>query len=179
MSVVQIKDNIFWVGVMDPELEVFDIIMKTEYGTSYNSYLVRGEEKIALIDSVKEEFFEEYLARLEQVVDLEQIDYLVVNHTEPDHAGSIEKLLDLIPGLTIVGHPNAVEFLREICNRDFPYQIISNRSEIALGGKTLHFINALLLHWPDTMYTYVKEDKLLLAVIILMNVYSMILLIKI
>lgn len=163
MSVVQIKDNIFWVGVMDPELEVFDIIMKTEYGTSYNSYLVRGEEKIALIDSVKEEFFEEYLARLEQVVDLEQIDYLVVNHTEPDHAGSIEKLLDLIPGLTIVGHPNAVEFLREICNRDFPYQIISNRSEIALGGKTLHFINALLLHWPDTMYTYVKEDKILFS----------------
>ena len=163
MSVMQIKDNIFWVGVMDPELEVFDIIMKTEYGTSYNSYLVRGEEKIALIDSVKEEFFEEHLARLKQVVDLEQIDYLIVNHTEPDHAGSIEKLLNLIPGLTIVGHANAVEFLREVCNCDFPYQMIRNRSEIDLGGKTLHFINALLLHWPDTMYTYVKEDKVLFS----------------
>ena len=163
MSVMQIKDNIFWVGVMDPELEVFDIIMKTEYGTSYNSYLVRGEEKIALIDSVKEEFFEEYLARLKQLVDLEQIDYLIVNHTEPDHAGSIEKLLNLIPGLTIVGHANAVEFLREVCNCDFPYQMIRNRSEIDLGGKTLHFINALLLHWPDTMYTYVKEDKVLFS----------------
>ena len=74
MAALQIKDNIFWVGVLDPELEVFDIIMKTKYGTSYNSYLVRGEEKIALIDSVKEEFFEEYLAQLRQVVDLEQID---------------------------------------------------------------------------------------------------------
>ena len=128
MAAVQIYDNIFWVGVMDPELEVFDIIMKTEYGTSYNSYLVRGEEKIALIDSVKEEFFDEYLAQLKQVVDLEQIDYLIVNHTEPDHAGSIEKLLNLIPGLTIVGHANAVEFLREVCNCDFPYQMIRSRS---------------------------------------------------
>ncbi|HHW61550.1 MAG TPA: MBL fold metallo-hydrolase [Syntrophomonadaceae bacterium] len=163
MSVIQIKDDIFWVGVMDPELEVFDIIMKTEYGTSYNSYLVRGEEKIALIDSVKEEFFEEYLAQLAQVVNLEEIDYLIVNHTEPDHAGSIAKLLDLIPGLIIVGHANAVEFLREVCNRDFAYQMISNRSEIDLGGKTLHFINALSLHWPDTMYTYVKEDKVLFS----------------
>ncbi|MGI6435998.1 MAG: (4Fe-4S)-binding protein [Syntrophomonadaceae bacterium] len=163
MSVVQIKDNVFWVGVLDPELEVFDIIMKTEHGTSYNSYLVRGEDKIALIDSVKEEFFEEHLAKLKQVVELEQINYLIVNHTEPDHSGSIARLLGLIPGLTIVGHANAVEFLRGVCNCDFPYQMIRNRSEIDLGGKTLHFINALLLHWPDTMYTYVKEDKILFS----------------
>lgn len=163
MNAVKIKDNVFWVGALDPELRVFDIIMKTKYGTSYNAYLVQGEEKAALIDCVKEEFFEEYLAGLKQMINLNQINYLVVNHTEPDHSGSIRRLLDLVPDLTIIGHLNAIEFLHEVCNREFKYEIIRNGSEIGLGGKTLHFINALLLHWPDTMYTYLKEDKILFS----------------
>ncbi|MGS0765315.1 (4Fe-4S)-binding protein [Syntrophomonas curvata] len=163
MNAVEIKDNVFWAGALDPELRVFDIIMKTKYGTSYNAYVVRGEEKVALIDCVKEKFFEEYLAKLKQVINLDQIDYLVVNHTEPDHAGSVSKLLDLAPALTIVGHLNAIEFLREVCNREFRYELIRNGTEIDLGGKTLRFINALLLHWPDTMYTYIKEDKILFS----------------
>lgn len=163
MNAVKIVNDVLWVGVLDPELRVFDIIMKTEYGTSYNAYVVNGKEKTALIDTVAEEFFEQYLDNLKQIADLDRIEYLIVNHTEPDHSGSIERLLDLLPDLTIVGHANAIEFLREVCNRDFKYQIISSGSEIDLGGKTLHFINALSLHWPDTMYTYIKEDKVLFS----------------
>lgn len=158
-----IKDNIYWVGMLDPKLKVFDLVMETPNGTSYNSYLVKGNEKSALIDTVKSEFVDDYLDGLKKLIDLSAIDYLVVNHTEPDHAGSIEKLISLNPAITIVGHPNAIEFLREICNCDFQYKYVANGSEIDLGGKTLHFINALLLHWPDTMYTYIKEDKILFS----------------
>ncbi|MGR6836030.1 (4Fe-4S)-binding protein [Syntrophomonas erecta] len=160
---MQITDNVYWVGVLDKDLEVFDLLMKTPHGTSYNSYLVKGKEKSALIDTVHSGFLNEFLDNLKEIIDVEEIDYLVVNHTEPDHAGSIEKLLDLNPALTILGHPNAIEFLREVCNRDFSFKYVADGSEIELGGKTLQFINALLLHWPDTMYTYIKEDKILFS----------------
>lgn len=160
---MKIKENIYWVGVPDPDLKIFDLLMETPHGTSYNSYLIKGQEKTALIDTVKSEFIKQYLDNLEKLVDVKDLDYLIVSHTEPDHSGCIEKLLDLNPGLTIVGHPNAIEFLHEVCNREFKYEFVADGSEINLGGKTLRFINALLLHWPDTMYTYLKEDKILFS----------------
>lgn len=161
MPIEKIRDDIYWVGVKDPELQYFDITIKTEHGTSYNAYLVKGKEKTALIDTVKADFFEEYLANIRQLADLSTIDYLVVNHSEPDHAGSIEKLLDLIPGLLVVAHPTALGFIREICNREFNAKAVNNRDQLDLGGKTLSFMTAMLLHWPDTIYTYVPEDKVL------------------
>lgn len=161
MAAIKIVDDIWWVGAQDPDLRVFDIIMQTEFGTSYNAYLIKGADKIALVETVKDEFFDEYINNIQEVVKLEDIDYLIMNHSEPDHAGSVERLLDLIPDLTIVGHPNVLEFLSEICNRDFNLKRVGDKRELELGGKTLHFISALLLHWPDTIYSYVKEDKLL------------------
>lgn len=161
MAAIKICDNIYWVGVQDPDLRVFDIIMQTEYGTSYNAYLVKGSEKIALVETVKEEFFGQYIDQIKELVNLEDIDYLIMNHSEPDHSGSVQKLLELIPNLTVVGHPNVLDFLHEICNRDFNRKNVGDNRELELGNKTLHFISALLLHWPDTIYTYVKEDQLL------------------
>ncbi len=161
MGAIQVKDDIYWVGVQDPNLRVFDIIMQTDHGTSYNAYLVKGREKTALVETVKESFFPEYISQIRELVKLEDIDYLIMNHSEPDHSGSVEQLLDLIPGLTVVGHPNTLEFLREICNRDFNHKNVGEGRELDLGGKTLHFISALLLHWPDTIYTYAIEDKLM------------------
>src|SRR5690606_13173816 len=101
MPALKIKEDIFFVGVQNPDLRIFDIVMVTEYGTSYNAYLVKGQDKTVLIETVKEKFFDEYLQKIQEVVKLSEIDYLIMNHTEPDHAGSVEMLLDKIPGLTV------------------------------------------------------------------------------
>lgn len=92
----QITNDLTWVGVQDPQLKVFDIIMETEYGTTYNAYILKGTAKTALIETVKLPFFDAFEKRVEAVLPVDQIDYLIVNHTEPDHAGSIAKLLEVI-----------------------------------------------------------------------------------
>jgi len=163
MESVRICDDVYYVGVMDPELRVFDIIMTTEYGTSYNAYLVKGKEKTALIETVKVKFFDEYIQDLQKLINLKEIDYLIMNHTEPDHAGSVEKLLQMIPGLTVVGSPTAIAFLKEITNSKFKYREVHHDEELDLGGKTLQFINAPFLHWPDSMYTYLREERILFS----------------
>lgn len=161
MAVLPIADGVYYVGVQDPDLRIFDIVMYTEYGTSYNAYLVKGNEKTALIETVKVKFFDEYIKNLQQIVDLSRIDYLIMNHTEPDHAGSVEKLLEKIPNLTIMGSSTALTFLKGITNTNFPGRSLADGEEIDLGGKTLKFISAPFLHWPDSGYTYLKEDKVL------------------
>ncbi|MEO3945360.1 FprA family A-type flavoprotein [Gorillibacterium sp. CAU 1737] len=161
MNVLDIKPGVKWLGVQDHEIRVFDIIMVTEFGTSYNSYLIQGTEKTALVETVKVKFWDSYLAKLQETVDLKSIDYVIVDHTEPDHAGSLEKLLELIPDVTIVGSPVALKYLKAITNREFKAMPVNAKSTLDLGGKTLSFIPAPLLHWPDSMYTYLHEDKVL------------------
>lgn len=163
MQAIKIKEDVYWVGVQDPHLEVFDIIMKTEYGTSYNAYLIRGSDKTALVETVKDKFFDEYIEDLQKIVKLADIDYLIMNHTEPDHSGSVEKLLQMIPGLVVMGSATALTFLKEISNSRFSSKELEDGEEIDLGGKTLQFISAPFLHWPDTIYTYLKEDKILFS----------------
>lgn len=160
---VQINEGVYWLGVKDPELRYFDIIMQTPSGTTYNAYLVKGENGAALIDCVKEPFFDEYLSSLQELVDLKEVKYLVINHTEPDHSGAVEKLLDLAPHLIIVASDPALEFLGEICPRRFNYEALRKGYKIELGGKTLSFLSALLLHWPDNIFTYLWEDKILFS----------------
>lgn len=157
----QLTNDLTWVGVQDPQLKVFDIIMETEYGTTYNAYLLKGLEKTALIETVKLPFFDEFRKRIEAVLPITQIDYLIVNHTEPDHAGSIARLLEINPELTVVGSPAALQFLKEIVNQDFRSLIAKEGMTLDLGGKTLQLIMAPNLHWPDTMYTLAQEDGIL------------------
>lgn len=157
----QLTNDLTWVGVQDPQLKVFDIIMETEYGTTYNAYLLKGLEKTALIETVKLPFFDEFRKRIEAVLPITQIDYLIVNHTEPDHAGSIARLLEINPDLTVVGSPAALQFLKEIVNQDFRSLIAKEGMTLDLGGKTLQLIMAPNLHWPDTMYTLAQEDGIL------------------
>ena len=158
---MKIKENIYYVGVLDEKLRVFDVIMETKYGTSYNSYLIKGNDKIALIDTVKTDFFEEYKANIEKYVDIKNIDYLIVNHTEPDHSGSIGKLLELNPDIEVCGTKMAIDFVRNIINFDFKSNVLTANDSIDLGGKELKFFAFPMLHWPDSMYTYLKEDKML------------------
>lgn len=164
MNSFKLKDGIYWIGALNPDLKVFDVIMETQFGTTYNSYLVKGDKKIAVFETVKENKFQEFLERLKTCLDdISKIDYIVLNHTEPDHSGSVGKLLDLAPNAKVVGSKNTIEFLRGILNKDFPHIIVEQDDTISLGNKTLKFISAPFLHWPDSMYTYIEEDKYLVT----------------
>lgn len=161
MEILELKKGIYWTGILDPELKVFDIIMETEFGTTYNSYLIKGSEKTAIVETAKGKFFDQYLKKLQSLIEITSIDYIIVNHTEPDHAGSIEQLLNLNPDLTIVGSTAAVNFLKNIVNMEFNHIKVKENDTLSLGDKTLHFMMLPHLHWPDTMYTWLEEDKML------------------
>lgn len=163
MKKLQLKEGIHWIGALDPNLRVFDIIMYTEFGTTYNSYLVKGSEKTAVFETVKVKFFDEYIEKLKSEINVEKLDYIVVDHTEPDHSGSVAKLLELAPNAKVVGSSSAIRFLKAIANRDFESIIVNSGDTLDLGGKTLEFISAPFLHWPDSIYTYIKEDKTLIT----------------
>lgn len=164
MSAIKAMDDLWWVGVEDHDLRVFDIVMHSDWGTSYNAYAVRGAEGVALFETVKEKFFDEYLANLKEVCSLDEVKYIVVGHTEPDHSGSLEKLLELTPNATMVGSATAITFLKEIVNKPFASRAVKEGDTIDLGGRTLTFLSVPFLHWPDSMYTYIPEMKALFTV---------------
>lgn len=155
----EVKKDIYWVGALDYDIKIFDIVMHTEFGTTYNAFLVKGTEKTVLFEISKEGFFEQYIEKISKLCDPTTIDYVVVNHTEPDHSGSIVKLLEICPNITVVGTSTAIKFLKEITNTNFKSQVVKEGDTIDIGGKTLQFIMAPFLHWPDTMFTFIKEDK--------------------
>ncbi len=160
MNCLPLLDNLYWIGVQDHDLEVFDIVMETKYGTSYNSYLLK-DEKTVLFETVKVKYIESYLTKIEALTKIEDIDYIVVSHTEPDHAGSIEKLLALNPNITIIASAVAIRYLKNIVNVPFNAIAVKQDQTLSIGSKTLQFISAPNLHWPDTIYTYVLEDQTL------------------
>jgi NADH oxidase (H2O-forming) len=161
MDSMKIKEGIYWVGALDPDLRVFDVIMKAENGTSYNSYLVKGSEKTALIETVKLAFFEEHLARISSVFDPAKLDYIVLDHTEPDHSGSLPRLLEVAANAKVVSSKPAESFIKNILNMDIDILTVGDGDKIDLGGKELEFVSAPFLHWPDTMFTYVRQDEVL------------------
>ena len=163
MKALKLRENFYWTGIVDDTLRVFDIIMYTEFGTTYNSYVMKAGDKTILFETAKEKFFDEYLEKLQEVTDVNRIDYLVVNHTEPDHAGSVERLLALNPGLKIIATGCAVGFLKEIVNGDFTAITVQDNQEMKIGDKTLRFLVVPNLHWPDTMYTYIEEEQILVT----------------
>ena len=163
MKELKLRENFYWTGIVDDTLRVFDIIMYTEFGTTYNSYVMKAGDKTILFETAKEKFFDEYLEKLQEVTDVNRIDYLVVNHTEPDHAGSVERLLALNPGLKIIATGCAVGFLKEIVNGDFTAITVQDNQEMKIGDKTLRFLVVPNLHWPDTMYTYIEEEQILVT----------------
>lgn len=163
MSVTEIVKGISWVGVRNPDLRVFDVIMRTDWGTSYNSYLIQGTEKTALVDTVKEAFTDEFVANISELCDVSKIDYIISNHTEPDHSGALEKLLELAPNAKVLCSKPASVFLKNILNTKFDCDVVADGDTLELGGKTLRFISAPFLHWPDSIFTYVVEDAVLLS----------------
>ncbi|SBW08064.1 Flavo-diiron protein FprA2 [uncultured Eubacteriales bacterium] len=162
MGTIKLKDNLYSVGVLNPGLRVFDIVMHSPYGTSYNSYLLTGE-KNALVETVHVDFWEEYRANIESVIPLEKLDYLIMDHNEPDHSGSVVKLLELCPNLTILCSQSGKRYLEEITNRSFNCRVVKQGDTLDLGGRTLEFIPAPMLHWADSMFTWSPSDKVLFS----------------
>ncbi len=162
-NVLDITPDFYWLGSLDSSLRTFDIVMETEYGTTYNSYLLKGSNGIALFETVKECFFDSYLNKLKELTPLDEIKYVVINHTEPDHAGSLAKLLPLLPNAVVVGSSIAIKYLTQILNYSFNHIIVKENDNISLGNKTIKFISVPQLHWPDTMYSYIEEDKILVT----------------
>lgn len=160
MKAVEIKPNIYWVGGIDWNLRYFHGYV-TPRGTSYNAYLII-DEKITLVDTVKHYLFDEMLSRISAVIDPSKIDYLVSNHVEMDHSGSIPKFMELAPGAKIVTSQKGAAGLQRYFKQDWDYLLMKSGDELNIGARTLKFVHTPMVHWPDNMVTYIPEEKLLL-----------------
>lgn len=162
MGTVSIAPGVFWVGVKHHNRRLFDALIPLPHGTSYNAYLIIGKEKIALIDSVNPGFEDELFAKVAQHVDLEKIDYVIMNHAEPDHANAIRYVMKRASRAKLLTSAKGKEAALIYFDIDADrIDIVDEKTEISLGGKTLRFIDAPWLHWPETIFTYLVEDKIL------------------
>ncbi|MBE0646878.1 MAG: FprA family A-type flavoprotein [Bacteroidales bacterium] len=159
-KVIAVTKDVSWIGALDPDLITFDVVMETRYGTTYNSYFIQAEKK-CIIETTKERFSDLFLAKVREMTDPAEIGYIVMNHTEPDHSGSLKALLEVAPRAKVVGSGNAIRYLKDLMGFEFSHLIVKDGDTLDLGDKTLRFIGAPNLHWPDSMYTYLEEDKLL------------------
>lgn len=159
-KIIDVTNDVKWIGILDYDIRTFDIVMHTEFGTSYNSYFINAEKK-ALVEVAKEKFSETYIKKLRAVTDPQDIQYIILDHTEPDHSGSMKLLLDLAPKAVVVGSGNAIRYLEDIVNRPFKSLVVKDGDTLDLGNKTLKFFSAPNLHWPDSMLTLLVEDKIL------------------
>jgi flavorubredoxin len=159
-KVLDVTRDVKWVGILDYDIVTFDVVMETEYGTTYNSYFIDADKK-TVIDTAKNKFSETYLDKIKSVCDPSAIEYIVINHTEPDHSGCLDDLLKIAPNATVVGSGNAIRYLKDILGHEFRHQQVRDGDTLSLGNKTLKFIGAPNLHWPDSIFTYLPEDRLL------------------
>jgi len=162
MLPTKVLENVFWVGAVDWNVRNFHgFTYSTHRGTTYNAYLI-VDDKTALIDSVYGPFASEMIERIKAVVDPSKIDYLVANHVETDHSGAISEILKLAPKTKLLGTARCKEGLQKHYFGDWDFQVVKTGDEVKLGKRTLRFIEAPMLHWPDSMFTYVEKDALLL-----------------
>lgn len=159
-KIIDVTRDVKWIGILDYDIRTFDIVMHTEYGTTYNSYFINANKK-AIIEVAKEKFSETYLGKLKSLTNPEEIQYIILDHTEPDHSGSLRILLELAPSATVVGSGTAIRYLEDIVNVPFKSLVVKDGDVLDLGNKTLRFISAPNLHWPDSIYTLLVEDKIL------------------
>jgi flavorubredoxin len=162
MKPIEIADGIFWVGAIDWNIRDFHGY-STKQGSTYNAYLIM-DEKITLVDTVKKEFADEFIRSISDIVDPKKIDYVISNHTEMDHSGGLARVIHKVGEdkplfCSKVGHKNLSRHFTQKWN----YQPVENGGELSLGKRTLTFLETRMLHWPDSMFTYLKEDKILLS----------------
>ncbi len=159
MKARQIKTNVYWVGAIDWDRRLFDALIPLPDGTSYNAYLVQGSRKVALIDSVDPSMTEVLMAYLEN---FPVVDYVIANHAEQDHSGSIPRVLAKYPDAKVITTPKGQDVLVALLLiPEDRFITVSDGETLSLGDKTLEFIHAPWVHWPETMLTYLREDRIL------------------
>jgi len=162
MTSIKVLENIFWVGAIDWNVRQFHgFTYSTHRGTTYNAYLI-VDEKTALIDSVYGPFAAEMIERIRKIIDPSKIDYVVANHVETDHSGAISEILKLAPQAKVIGTSRCKEGLQKHYFGNWDFKVVRTGDEIGLGERSLKFIEAPMLHWPDSMFTYIEKDALLL-----------------
>jgi anaerobic nitric oxide reductase flavorubredoxin len=163
MPVVEIKPDIYWIGVNDRTTDLFEGLWPiTREGVSYNSYLINDEKKV-IIDLAKSIKTDVFFENISEVISIEQIDYLVVNHMEPDHTGILSILKRLAPKLTILTTPKAEQMLQDFYGIKDRVKTVEDTESVELGKRTLQFFHAPFVHWPETMVTYETSDKILFS----------------
>ena len=163
MTVKKIKKDIYWVGAIDWDRRLFDELIPLPEGTSYNAYLIKGQEKTALIDTVDPTKEDDLLDNLDDL-EIEHLDYIVINHAEQDHSGAIPLMLELYSEAKIVTNEKCKNMLIEhLLVAEDRIITVKDNDTLSLGGKTLRFIFAPWVHWPETMLTYLEEDKILFS----------------
>ncbi|HNW26572.1 MAG TPA: FprA family A-type flavoprotein [Candidatus Gastranaerophilaceae bacterium] len=161
MTFKEIKNNIFYCGLNHRERKMFDELIPLPQGTTYNSYLIKGSEKTVLIDTMYPPKADEFIQNLANN-GIVKIDYIVAQHGEQDHSGALPKLLKIYPEAKILTNPKCKEIIQAMLHiKDEKIQTVEDGEEISIGDKTLKFIHAPWVHWPDTMFTYIKEDKIM------------------
>jgi len=162
MAITEIKDKVYWVGAVDWDIRDFHGY-STYKGTTYNAFLVM-DEKIALFDTVKANYYEELLYHIKELTDPAKIDYIVVNHVEMDHSGCLPKIIELVKPEKVFCSPMGEKALKDHfhCD-DWPLVVVKSGDSISLGKKTVTFLETRMLHWPDSMFSYIPEDKLLIS----------------
>jgi flavorubredoxin len=163
MPQVEVLKNIFWVGTVDWNIRHFHgLTYSTHRGTTYNAYLI-VDKKIVLVDTVQNSFAPEMIKKIKEIIDPSKIDYIISNHVESDHSGSINEILELAPNATLVGTANCKAGLEKHYFRNWDFQTVKTGDTLNLGKRILTFLEAKMLHWPDTMFTYIEKDALLLS----------------
>jgi flavorubredoxin len=157
--VVKIKENVYWTGYIDWNLRNFHGY-STPYGSTYNSYLV-VDEKPAIIDAVKYYGFDEFISNVKEVIDPSKIEYIISNHTEMDHSGTIDRLLEYCPKAQVVCSPKGEEGLRRHFKKNWNFKVVNTGDELNIGKRKLKFLLMPMVHWPDSMATYSGYDRLL------------------
>jgi len=160
----KVKNNVYWVGKVDWELQKFHgDEYSTNRGSTYNSYLIK-EEKIVLIDTVWKPFSKEFVENLSKEIDLSKIDYVITNHAESDHSGALPELMEKIPETPIYCTANGVKSIKGHYHKDWNFQVVKTGDTLDLGnGKQLIFVEMKMLHWPDSMACYLTKDNILFS----------------
>src|SRR6056297_1997434 len=158
----RLADNVYWVGVNDRETDLFENLWPLPKGISYNSYLIVDEE-VVLVDTVKIDYQERYLEKLMKLTNDRPIDYLIINHMEPDHSGSIKELMRQFPEMKIIGNSKTIGFLKGFYGIEDNVMEVSNNDTLDLGEETIEFYITPMVHWPETMMTYLQEDNIIFS----------------
>ena len=163
MRPVEIRPNIYWVGVNDRTTDLFEGLWPvSDQGVSYNSYLIK-DEKTALIDLSKESFTDDFVEQVSKLIDISKLDYIIVNHMEPDHSGALLRIRQLAPNARFVGMGKAISMMKDFYGVDDNVMVVKHEDTLSLGKFTLRFLFTPMVHWPETMITYLVEEEIMFS----------------